>query len=681
MANGRQTELPVHAAALSAAALIAHQVGGKAMRDALFLSHFDVTSLAWMVIAASILSILLGIGAAKLMASFTPSKVVPRAFLVSAFLLLAQWGISRWSDAVVAVLVYLQVAALGSALISGFWSLLGDRFDPHTARKQYGRVIAAGTFGGMVGGLLAERIGTSLGVTAMLPVLAALDLICAFLTNTELNDRERSREIRRDRSLSLNSSNNGFRALQRERYLRDLALLVVLTTVGAGLLDYVFKARAVAAHSNGADLVRFFAIFYTATGVLTFLVQIALSRLSLEKFGLAGTIGSLPSAVAVGSIGGILVPGLGAAAVARGSESIFRSSFFRSGYELFFAAVPVRQRREIKPILDVGFERIGDIVGGLLISILLLAGSTIAMPVMLIVAAVTGVIGLWISRRLHHGYVKALESNLMNQSIHIDISDIRDSTTRAVMQTMSKPIAPPERIEEATEIVVPDSLAIDPVVARVAALRSSDPDAVRRALSEPLDATMAAHVISLLAWNAVSDDAVRALQDIAPSITGQLIDALIDPSQEFAVRRRIPRVLSVIDSKRAFDGLAQGLFDNRFEVRFQAGRALAQIQDRVRNIAVDQSLIVDAVQRELSVDKEVWDTRSVIDTGEEQEIPEISSEHVFRLLSLILPRDPLKVAYRGLHAGDDRVKGMAVEYLESVLPAELRSVLARLIVR
>jgi hypothetical protein len=217
---------------------------------------------------------------------------------------------------------------------------------------------------------------------------------------------------------------------------------------------------------------------------------------------------------------------------------------------------------------------------------------------------------------------------------------------------------------------------VDPLIQRATDLRSSDPEVVKRALHPPLDAMMASHVIPLLAWNAVADDAVQALQAIAPSITGQLVDALLDPEQDFAIRRRIPRVLSVCDSGRAFDGLAQALFDDRFEVRFQSGRALAQIQDRSPDVPVEQPLIINAVIRELSVDKEVWDTRRVIDASEHG-ISNVSTEHVFRLLSLILPRDPLKIAYRGLYSGDDHLKGMALEYLESVLPAEVRSVLLR----
>jgi len=371
---------------------------------------------------------------------------------------------------------------------------------------------------------------------------------------------------------------------------------------------------------------------------------------------------------------GLVFPGIVTAGAIRGSEAVLRSSLFRSGYELFYAAVPSRKRRETKPILDVGFERAGDMLGGMLISILLLAGSGAAIPLMLAIAAITGLAGMWISRMLHQGYVKALETNLLNQSIHIPISDIRDSTTRAaVMRTLQgrTPAPSPQERPKPPASIVERPKPADALVDRIVDLRSSDPEVVRRALQKPLEPVLAAHAIGLLAWNAVADDAVTALQKVAPSIIGLLTDALLDPSQEFAVRRRIPRILAVTDSKRAFEGLTHSLSDNRFEVRFQSGRALAQIQDRVPEIPVDQALITKAVLQELLVDREVWESRRVIDAGEDEPVS-VSSEHVFRLLSLILPREPMRIAYRGLHSGNEHLKGMALEYFDSVLPAEVR---------
>ena len=49
-----------------------------------------------------------------------------------------------------------------------------------------------------------------------------------------------------------------------------------------------------------------------------------------------------------------------------------------------------------------------------------------------------------------------------------------------------------------------------------------------------------------------------------------------------------------------------------------------------------------------------------------------SLEHVFTVLSLVLRAEPLKIAFRGLHSDNRTLRGTALEYLESVLPADIR---------
>jgi hypothetical protein len=49
-----------------------------------------------------------------------------------------------------------------------------------------------------------------------------------------------------------------------------------------------------------------------------------------------------------------------------------------------------------------------------------------------------------------------------------------------------------------------------------------------------------------------------------------------------------------------------------------------------------------------------------------------SLEHVFTMLSLVFPRRPLEIAYRGLYASDPNLRGTALEYLEVILPTEIR---------
>ena len=82
-----------------------------------------------------------------------------------------------------------------------------------------------------------------------------------------------------------------------------------------------------------------------------------------------------------------------------------------------------------------------------------------------------------------------------------------------------------------------------------------------------------------------------------------------------------------------------------------------------------------------SLPASVWQGLRLID-GIEQETDsddEIASsaaaqrnlEHVFTLLGAALPRDAVRVAYRGLESSDPGLKGLALEYLEGVLPPDL----------
>jgi hypothetical protein len=139
-------------------------------------------------------------------------------------------------------------------------------------------------------------------------------------------------------------------------------------------------------------------------------------------------------------------------------------------------------------------------------------------------------------------------------------------------------------------------------------------------------------------------------------------------------------VFSVCVSQRAADGLVLALDDDRFDVRFQSARSLASILDKNPRIHLDAGRICDVVLREVAVGRPVWDSRRLLDgfvSGSPldefvRDRAGQSLAHVFTLLSLVLPREPLQIAFRSLHAGDKHLRGIALEYLEGVLPAPIR---------
>jgi hypothetical protein len=54
-------------------------------------------------------------------------------------------------------------------------------------------------------------------------------------------------------------------------------------------------------------------------------------------------------------------------------------------------------------------------------------------------------------------------------------------------------------------------------------------------------------------------------------------------------------------------------------------------------------------------------------------------EHVFNLLALALEREPVQIASRAFTSDDAYVRGTALEYLETVLPARMFSALQPLL--
>ena len=84
---------------------------------------------------------------------------------------------------------------------------------------------------------------------------------------------------------------------------------------------------------------------------------------------------------------------------------------------------------------------------------------------------------------------------------------------------------------------------------------------------------------------------------------------------------------------------------------------------------------------EVAVGQSAWDGRSIIEAfaaegpadGIEGDPARQSLSHVFSLLSLVLPREPLQIAFRSLHSNDRRLRGTALEYLEEVLPPGIRA--------
>src|SRR5262249_57515963 len=85
-----------------------------------------------------------------------PTRLIPLINVTSAALLLVEWWLLKRVPGPAAIAVYIHQAVLGAILVSGFWSVIGETFDPRSARRVMGTVGAGATLGGLIPPLLPE---------------------------------------------------------------------------------------------------------------------------------------------------------------------------------------------------------------------------------------------------------------------------------------------------------------------------------------------------------------------------------------------------------------------------------------------------------------------------------------------------------------------------------------------
>ncbi len=654
-------------AAMGAALLIGVQVAGKAARDAYFLNTVGVAHLPAMIGAAAVVSIAAVLAANAWVARRGPGRVAPLAGAASALLFVLEWWATGVAPAAAAVALYLHVAAFGGILVSLFWSIVGEVFDPRSARRSMGRIASSAALGGVLGGVAAERVGTTLGTSSLLPMLAALSGLAALAAAALA--RQAPPPHPRDEAAS-----SPVAVFARAPYLRDLAALVLLVTISGTLVDYVLKAEAASAHTSPEGLLRFFAAFHTAVGVFTFAVQAAASRPTLERFGLGVTAASLPGAVVVGAAIALALPTFANVAALRGLEAVLRSSLFRSAYELFFNPVPPRDKRGAKTLVDVGFERLGDAVGAGIARGALFFAAEVAHAAILGIAAVASLGALVVTRRLGRGYVLALERSLLERAVDLDEGVRFDKTTRTLYLTLTGGLGGAASSTRQRALLV-----------EIADLASDDDARILRVLSRGLQPELVPFAVRLLSRESVEQRVVAALRKGAAAWTDRLVDALLDPSLSQVARARLARIVRDGDEAPAVAGLTTGLGERDFEVRVACARSLAVLRRSAVPPRIDRDAVLQALRAETAVDRATWRSREGRLEVEEADGPTFESaesrslDHLFTLLSLLFPREPLQAAYAGLRAGDARARGTALEYLETLLPEDVSASLARLI--
>jgi len=338
----------------------------------------------------------------------------------------------------------------------------------------------------------------------------------------------------------------------------------------------------------------------------------------------------------------------------------------------------------------------------------------------------TCVAQVWLAMRVRQGYVATLSSNLMARAVELDevarAAD-DDATARAALRTtllgkeqadLRKTLTRSQMglsLMKSLHLEVPKQLqalkksqvlsasgapggggqrtmnvVADPALDLIRELGDPSPATVRTAVArwDRKDKRPVPFLVRLLAREELYKEVTAALARAGDRIAGTLVDHLHDPDEAFAVRRRLPRALAACQSQVAVDGLTRGLSDRRFEVRFHCAAALERIQAAKEGKRPPAEPVWAAIREEVKKSRSMWEAQRLLDDPDEPtpDTPGLagvvqrrgahSLQHVFRLLSLVLEPKPVELSYRAVRSDDPTFRAVGLEYLENILPAEVR---------
>ena len=201
-------------------------------------------------------------------------------------------------------------------------------------------------------------------------------------------------------------------------------------------------------------------------------------------------------------------------------------------------------------------------------------------------------------------------------------------------------------------------------------------------------------LIDRLAEPALNEAVVTAIAAFGDRVVGTLRDYLTDESMRAEVRREIPKCLEVIASAAAQAVLVESVLDRDVVLRYHTISALNRLGQAHPNRPTDRKLIESVLAAEImghyrsyqvlgtlgrlsrrgSDGAEADDPSNPIEHGLRESM-EKETERIFRLLKLLYPQYDMHSAYVGLQSSDPVVHDNAVEFMDSVLPPEVRQVI------
>ena len=393
---------------LSYSILMTHYVFSRAFRDSLLGSRLPVSELPGLTFLGTLLAITLSLICSLFLRSNARIHVIRFFYVLNAVaesIIAFQYQNHSWMLRA----YYIEVSASTAIGLSLIWVLIGDWTSNcnHGNTNKVPSVLISGTAAGMFAGFGLVHLPSSSDLRASLVMLAVMDVCVSSLLL-----------FHRDGSC-ISAGKKKFEELNQVRrnwtsaVVRMLAIVTILGASASTLLDLVFRVRVAEHFTSQAERIHFMGSLQGFLCLGALLSQFAVRRLTGGPWA-KRCLTLYPGILTVAALASVVMPVFHVFGFLRIGEYSLRNSASRCGIEMVYAALPDRLRVEVRPLVDVVGERLGDISAAGMLHLLLSERTGVSFNTLLVVASLGTALWIcseWLLRRVDHMKAAAERDN------------------------------------------------------------------------------------------------------------------------------------------------------------------------------------------------------------------------------------------------------------------------------
>jgi len=331
--------------------------------------------------------------------------------IVNAFFVICLLGfyLLAQAHAPIGLAFYLWLGIFSVLVISNFWSFANDLYTQDQGKRLFSIIGLGGSAGAILGALLPQPLHNLVG-TYPLMLVAAGGLVLSTAIYRIVDRRER---IDRDpgglvalmkaEAVQPVGREGGFSLVLRDRYLRLVAIMVLLATVINTTGEYVVGKMVTDASKLAADpgayIESFYSGYYAVVNIASAVIQgLVVSRV-LGKLGVRKALFIMPIVVLGGWLAFAVFATIATIRITKTTENSVDYSLHNTIRQALYLPTSREGKYKAKAAIDTFFFRMGDVIAGLGVVYLIVRVLGLGVETLAVMNLGLAVVWLWLAAR------------------------------------------------------------------------------------------------------------------------------------------------------------------------------------------------------------------------------------------------------------------------------------------